>query len=118
MADFLIELNWLQYLSYIQFLTFNFIINRNKILQKINQALAVVIWLKTSGAENLRRVATDATTRGSVTNILRKTDANLRKLQEELNELHAQVARTYCNVDYFIVFVTPVPRLLQLYYLM
>lgn len=45
------------------------------------------------GAENLRRVATDAKTRGSVTNILQKTDANLRKLQEELNELHAQVAR-------------------------
>ena len=48
-----------------------------------------------AGAENLRRVATDAKTRGSVTNILQKTDANLRKLQEELNELHAQVAREY-----------------------
>ena len=45
------------------------------------------------GAENLRRVATDAKTRGSVSNILQKTDANLRKLQEELNELHAQVDR-------------------------
>ena len=47
------------------------------------------------GAENLRRVATDAKTRGSVSNILQKTDANLRKLQEELNELHAQVAREW-----------------------
>ena len=45
------------------------------------------------GAENLRKVATDAKTRGSVSNILHKTDANLRKLQEELNELHVQVAQ-------------------------
>ncbi|KAL5269368.1 hypothetical protein ACHWQZ_G003008 [Mnemiopsis leidyi] len=52
------------------------------------------------GAENLRRVATDATTRGSVTNILRKTDANLRKLQEELNELHAQVAQETADLNH------------------
>lgn len=46
-----------------------------------------------TGAENLRRVATDAKTRGSVTNILQKSEANLLKLQEKLNELHAQVSR-------------------------
>lgn len=52
------------------------------------------------GAENLRRVATDAKTRGSVTNILAKTDQNLRKLQEELNELHAQVAQETADLNH------------------
>jgi len=63
-------------------------LQKEDIRQEIRRELKIK-----EGAENLRKAATDAKTRGHVANILRRTDSNLRKLQEELNELHAQVGQ-------------------------